>query len=168
MTTGSPCLRELQDLLLGQILRPFVVAGHLLERHRCFFRAESSAGRKPDRADGAAVDDAFRADVPGGFQQILRAGDVHIVEDRRIVGPERIVRGDMVQLLAAGEGLAQRLLVAQVAIGPSILRLLQDLEKSLSRRASTRTSTPVLTNARTTAAPTNPVAPVTRAFIAKT
>ena len=65
----QPCLREFQDFLLGQVLRPFVVAGHLFERDGRLFRAEPSAGRKADRADGAAVDDPFGADVAGRFQQ---------------------------------------------------------------------------------------------------
>ncbi len=128
MTTGSPAFASVQDLLLGQVLRPFVVAGHLFERDGRLFRAEPSAWRKADRADGAAVDDPFGADVAGRFQQILCAGDVDVVKDRRIFGPERIVRCHMIELSATGERFAQRGRITQIAFDPLDGQILKILE----------------------------------------
>ena len=54
-----------------------------------------------------AVDDPFGADVACRFQQILCAGDVDVVKDQGVFGPERIVCRDMVELTAANERCAQ-------------------------------------------------------------
>ena len=141
------CLRKLDDLLFGQVLRPFVVAGHLFERDGRFFRAEPSARRKADRADGAAVDNPLDNDVAGCFQQILGAGDVDVIKDRGVFGPERIVRCDMVELSATSERSAQRDRIAQVAFDPldgQILNILKvgastgqdaDVEAALNQRS---------------------------------
>ena len=99
----QPRLCKRDDLLLSQVLRPFVVAGHLIERNRRLFRAEPSAWRNADGADGTAVDDPFDSNVARRFQQILGTGDINIVKDRGILGPERIVGCHMVELPAAHE-----------------------------------------------------------------
>ena len=106
MTTGTR-LCELHDLLFSQVLRPFIVAGHLVERDGCLFCAEPSVGRKADGADGAAVGNPFDVDIAGCLQQILRAGDIDVVKDRGVFGSKRIVCRHVVELSAAGERGAQ-------------------------------------------------------------
>ena len=81
-------------------------------------RAQPAVGRQPDRPDRAAVYGALDSRQAGGGEYVTGAGDVDVVKDGGILGPQRIVRGDMVQLLAAGEGRSQRGGVEQIAFNP--------------------------------------------------
>ena len=72
---------QFEDLLLGQILGPLVIARHLGERHRRLLRPRPPIGRQSDRADRAGVDDPLGAELTGGLQQDTGPGDVHLVED---------------------------------------------------------------------------------------
>ena len=75
------CFCQFVYFLFSKVLRAFVVAGHLFERHRRVFRPEPTARGQPDCADGAAIDRPFYADVASGFQQVPSAGHVDVIED---------------------------------------------------------------------------------------
>jgi hypothetical protein len=93
--------RELQHFLLGQIFGTFVMAGHLLQRHRRLFRSQPPARRQADRADGAAVDGPLDADLARCLQQGAGAGDVDVVENGRVFRPESVMGRHVVELPAA-------------------------------------------------------------------
>ncbi len=112
----QPRPRQLEDFLLGQVLGALVVPGHLVERHRGVFGPRSSAGRQPDGPDRAGIDDPLGAQFQRGFHQGAGAGDVHLVEDRGVSGPEGIVSRDVVELRAIGERATEGVPVPQVPV----------------------------------------------------
>src|SRR5512142_1364203 len=89
--------------------------GHLIERDGRLFGPKPSAWREADRADRAAIHRPFDSDSEGCLKNHPGAGDIDVVKDRRFWGPKRIVRSNMVELPAAGQGGAEGGRIAQVA-----------------------------------------------------
>ena len=90
----------------------------MLEVHERVLRGEPAVLGDADRSDGARVDEAVAAGPFDGAQHVLRAADVHVVEEVGIGGPEPVHRREVKDRRDAVDGAVERGGIADVADDP--------------------------------------------------
>ena len=143
--------------LLGKPLGALVVASHIGDGDRAVFVAVLTL-RHADTADGAGINDALDAGTFSGGEQIASAFDVGGVEIGRMLRPEAVIGGDMVDEPATLDGASEGIGIAEVASDPFD----ESSRISLAGLQSARTRWPCSARSRATCQPRKPLAPVTR------
>src|SRR5215510_522994 len=112
---GQAARREFLGHALGEELGALIVADHVLEGHRRGLGSQASIAGKADGAEARGIDHATDASVRAGLED--GAGAVHIVavDLTGILRPQPIVRRDVEDEAAAGEGGGEGLRVEDVA-----------------------------------------------------
>ena len=92
---GKAARAGAQHFVLGEVLRPLVVAEEVLEVHERLLGGGSAVLGDAERRDRARVHEPADLRSRRGAQDVHRAADVHVVEQVRVGGPEAIDRSQV-------------------------------------------------------------------------
>ncbi len=140
------------------------MSDHVGNADRRVFVAGRAVLRDAHAGHTAGVHNTSQSRLAGCFQDAAGSFDVGLIQLPRIERAQPVVRRDMEKRIAAGQ---RRSSEARSLRLPSttVRGRCWTLRRSEPLRASALTSHPSRMSARATAAPTNPVAPVTNAFM---
>src|SRR5271155_688673 len=80
--------------------------------------ADARARRsKTDRPDRRRVDDTPHAVTQARVQNVFRAGHIALEDFFRTIGPERVLGGDVIDVVAAAHGGTRGIRIAKIALG---------------------------------------------------